>query len=39
MEIELTPHFRLELYLARQQERLPKPDRTDALGVVAKWYY
>lgn len=39
VEIELTPHFRLELYLARQQERLPKPDRTDALGVVAKWYY
>jgi hypothetical protein len=39
VEIELTPHFRLELYLARQQERLPKPDRIDAFGVAAKWYY
>jgi hypothetical protein len=38
-EIALTPHFRLELYLARQQERLPKADRIDAFGVVAKWYY
>jgi len=38
-ELALTPHFRLELYLARLQERLPKTDRIDALGVVAKWYY
>jgi hypothetical protein len=38
-EIALTPHFRLELYLARQQERLPKTERIDAFGVVAKWYY
>jgi hypothetical protein len=38
-EITLDPHFRIELYLARQNERLPRQESLDALGLVAKWYY
>ena len=39
VEITLDPHFRLELYLARQNDRLPKRESLNALGLVAKWYY
>ncbi len=39
VEITLDSHFRLELYLARQNDRLPEEERLDALGIVAKWYY
>lgn len=38
-EITLTDHFRYELYLARQTDRLPQEKDLDALGVVLKWYY
>src|SRR5205085_188524 len=37
-EITLDRHFRLELYVARQNDRLPKRESLNALGVVAKWY-
>ena len=39
VEITLDPHFRLELYLARQDDRLPEPRTVNAFGIVAKWYY
>jgi Protein of unknown function (DUF2490) len=38
-EVTLTDHFRYELYLARQADRLPKEKDLDALGVALKWYY
>jgi len=39
VEVTATDHFRYELYLARQADRLPKEQDLDALGVVLKWYY
>lgn len=39
VEITLDPHFRIELYVARQVDRLPTNQSLNALGVVAKWYY
>ena len=39
VEITLDPHFRVELYVARQTDTLPKKQSLDALGIVAKWYY
>jgi len=39
VEIALDSHFRLELYLARQDDRLPKKESLNAFGLVAKWYY
>ena len=39
VEIAIDSHFRLELYLARQDDRLPKRESLNALGLVAKWYY
>ena len=39
VEITLDPHFRVELYVARQNDRLPKQLSLDAHGIVAKWYY
>ena len=39
VEIAFDPRFRLELYVARQDDRLPKRESLNALGLVAKWYY
>jgi len=38
-EITVGPHFRYEVYLARQTDRLPKKDALNALGLNFKWYY
>jgi hypothetical protein len=38
-EVTLSPHFRFEIYLARQDDRLPGPSDLDALGLNLKWYY
>jgi hypothetical protein len=38
-EVTVDPHFRYEIYLARQNDRLPEESNLDALGVMAKWYY
>jgi hypothetical protein len=39
VEVTATDHFRYEIYLARQHDRLPKSRNLDALGVVLKWYF
>lgn len=39
VEITFDPHFRLELYFARQDDRLPTKESLNAFGLVAKWYY
>jgi Protein of unknown function (DUF2490) len=39
VEVTATDHFRYELYLARQIDRLPEEQTLDALGVVLKWYF
>lgn len=38
-EITVGPHFRYEIYLARQVDRLPTKSDLDALGVNLKWYF
>ena len=38
-EVTLSKHFRFEIYLARQEDRLPDDSSTNAFGVVAKWYF
>lgn len=38
-EVTMTEHFRYEVYVARQADRLPEEKDLDALGVVLKWYY
>ncbi len=38
-EVTLNKHFRFELYLARQTDRLPSVSRLNAFGVVAKGYF
>ncbi len=38
-EVTLSKHFRFEVYVARQEDRLPSSSSTNAFGVVAKWYY
>jgi hypothetical protein len=38
-EVTMTDHFRYEVYVARQADRLPEEKDLDALGVVLKWYY
>jgi hypothetical protein len=38
-EITVTDHFRYEVYLAGQQDRLPDEESVAAFGVVAKWYF
>ena len=35
----INKHFRFELYLARQSDRLPQKSDLDALGLNLKWYY
>jgi hypothetical protein len=39
VEVTLTDHFRYELYLARQADRVPEKKDLSALGVVLKWYF
>ena len=39
VEITIDPHFRLEVYFARQDDRLPQQESVNAFGLVAKWYY
>jgi len=38
-EVTLTDHFRYEVYVARQADRLPEKKDLNALGVALKWYY
>lgn len=38
-EITVSPHFRYEIYVARQYDRLPQNSDLDAVGVTLKWYY
>jgi hypothetical protein len=38
-EVTMTDHFRYEVYVARQADRVPQEKDLDALGVVLKWYY
>lgn len=38
-EITVDRHFRYELFLARQNDRQPRQQSLNALGLVAKWYY
>jgi hypothetical protein len=38
-EVTMNEHFRCEVYLAGQRDRLPSDERLVALGVVAKWYF
>jgi hypothetical protein len=39
IEAERRAHFRLEPYLALQEDRLPEKGVVIAFGVVARWYY
>ena len=38
-EFTVNEHFRYEIYLGRQEDRLPEHETLDAIGFVAKWYY
>ena len=38
-EVKLSEHFRLEMYVASQEDEHPQEDSLGALGLVAKWYY
>ncbi len=38
-EITVNKHFRFELYLAHQRDRLPAKNDLNALGLNLKWYY
>jgi hypothetical protein len=38
-EVTVSEHFRYEIYLARQVDRLPNPETLNAIGFVAKWYF
>jgi hypothetical protein len=38
-EVQLTEHFRVEPYLARQVDDLPADAGLYAVGLVARWYY
>ena len=38
-EVTVNQHFRYEIYVAWQKDRLPTESTTNAFGVVAKWYY
>ncbi len=38
-EVTVNPHFRYEIYLARQHDRLPEKSDLNALGVNLKWYF
>ena len=38
-EVQVTEHFRVEPYLARQLDDLPADSGLYAVGLVARWYY
>ena len=38
-EVTVNKHFRYEIYLAHQRDRLPTHSDLDALGLNLKWYY
>jgi hypothetical protein len=38
-EVTMTDHFRYEVYVARQADRIPDEKDLNALGVALKWYY
>ena len=38
-EVTINKHFRFEIYLAHQSDRLPQKSDLDALGLNLKWYY
>ena len=38
-EITVSPHFRYEVYVARQVDRLPERTDTSVFGLNFKWYY
>jgi hypothetical protein len=38
-EVTVSPSFRFELYLARQEDHQPSDVSVNALGLVAKWYF
>jgi hypothetical protein len=38
-EVTLSEHFRLEMYVASQEDEHPQEESLGALGLVAKWYY
>jgi len=38
-EVTVNAHFRYEIYLARQNDRLPETSDLNAVGVNFKWYY
>jgi hypothetical protein len=39
VEVTTDEHFRFEVYLSGQKDRLPEDESLAAFGVVAKWYY
>ena len=39
VEVTVNKGFRYEVYLARQNDRLPQVETLNALGVVAKFYF
>ena len=39
VEVTVNKRFRYELYLARQNDRLPQVETLNALGIVAKFYF
>ena len=38
-EVTLSDHFRLELYVASQDDDYPQDETLGAVGLVAKWYH
>jgi hypothetical protein len=38
-EVAVSQGFRFELYLARQEDALPRESALNAIGAVAKWYF
>lgn len=38
-EATVNKHFRFEIYLAHQADRVPTASSLNAFGVVARWYY
>ena len=38
-EVTMSEHFRFEIYLERQNQRLPERSDLNALGLNLKWYY
>ena len=38
-EVAVSAHFRYEVLVLRQDDRLPSESKSDGLSLVAKWYY